>query len=134
MRVNQLAKQLGITADTVRYYTRCGFLKPKKNRSNGYKEYSEADENRLRFIVSARQLGFTVDDIDQIIRVSDKGKTPCPLVRKIIQQRLEETKERLDESLALRDRMLAANKDWERRPDKLPTGQMVCHLIENFSP
>ena len=63
MQVIQLAKMLGVSPDTVRYYTRIGLLVPKKSIENGYKFYSSNEQNRLRFILSARDLGFSVDDI-----------------------------------------------------------------------
>ncbi len=134
MRVSQLAQSLNITPDTVRYYTRAGFLSPKKNRHNGYKEYSDTDETRLRFILSARRLGFSVSDIREIFAVADTGRTPCPLVRKLIRERLVENQARLDDSLALRKKMITATKDWDKKPDKLPTGKMICHLIEGINP
>lgn len=133
MKVNQLAQNLGITGDTVRYYTRIGYLHPVRNKSNGYKEYSEKDERRLRFILSARQLGFTVEDIGRIIEMAEKGNTPCPMVRRIIDQRLLETERQFSETMALRKRMQAAIDVWQHKPDKAPTGDMICHLIEDFA-
>ena len=130
MRVNQVAKKTEVSADTVRYYTRIGFLNPSKDCSNGYKNYSQADVQRLRFIISARHLGFTVEDIGEILGEAGKGKTACPLVRKIIEQRLEEIEKRFKETQMLLTRMKAALRDWEGKPDKTPTGHMVCHLIE----
>ncbi len=133
MRVNQLATELNVTADTVRYYTRIGLLTPSRNPENRYKEYSEQDRTRLRFILSARQLGFSVEDITQILGVADQGQSPCPLVRRLIDQRLHETEQRFQETLQLRERMLAAVGDWNRLPDCAPTGHMICHLIEQFA-
>lgn len=133
MRVSELAKKLETTADTVRYYTRLGLLTPSKNTTNGYKEYDHRDAKRLRFILSARQLGFSVEDIQQIISVADQGKTPCPLVRELIQQRLDQTCARYEEMLALRQRMEAAANKWRHQPNRVPTGSTICHLIENWS-
>ena len=132
VRVNQLAKELNITADTVRYYTKEGFLQPKKNHHNGYKEYSTQDLQRLRFIVCARQLGFTVKDIQEILDVADTGKTPCPLVRQLITERLRETEQHFENTARLRNRMQTAINDWNAKPDRAPTGHMICHLIEEF--
>lgn len=132
MRVNELAKMTSVTADTVRYYTRIGYIHPIKNMTNGYKEYGEKDVARLRFILSARALGFSVGDIGEIIGEAEKGRTPCPLVKRLIDKRLHETEQRFFETVALRERMQAAIKDWSNKPDKAPTGNMVCHLIENF--
>lgn len=132
VKVNQLAQKLGINSDTIRYYTRIGYVQPARNKGNGYKEYSEKDEKRMRFILSARQLGFTVEDIGHIIGEAEKGKTPCPLVRRLIDQRLHETEQRFEETVTLRKRMQAAIAAWQHKPDKSPTGDMICHLIEEF--
>ena len=132
MRVSELAEYLNVTADTVRYYTRVGFLSPEKNSENGYKEYGTKDQQRLRFILSARQLGFSVNDIGQILSEADTGQSVCPLVRKLIEKRLEETEKQFQETLALRARMQSAMNEWQDKPNQLPTGHMICHLIEGF--
>jgi DNA-binding transcriptional MerR regulator len=62
-----------------------------KDDLNGYKEYSKTGFLRLGFILSARQLGFSVDDIGEIMFVADKGKTPCPLVRNLVHKILKKS-------------------------------------------
>ncbi|WP_404389820.1 MerR family transcriptional regulator [Pseudoalteromonas phenolica] len=131
MRVTELAKSFGTTADTVRYYTRLGLLKPTKS-VNGYKSYSNKEVSRLIFILSARNLGFSVADIKQIINESEDGKSACPLVRSLIKERLEETNKQFQAMLTLRNKMSLAISQWEKMEDKAPTPHMVCHLIENF--
>ena len=131
MKVTELAKSLGTTADTVRYYTRLGLLKPAKS-VNGYKLYSNKEVSRLKFILSARNLGFSVADIKEIINESEDGKSACPLVRSLIKERLEETEKQFQAMLALRGKMSSALSQWEEMEDKAPTANMVCHLIENF--
>ncbi len=133
MRVADVTKQLGITPDTVRFYTRNGFLEPSKNPRNGYKEYSDADCRRLRFILSARQLGFSVEDIGHLLAQSDAGKAPCGMAREIIAARLQEVEQRFNDTEKLLERMCHAVKEWDKRPDQKPTGAMICHLIENFT-
>ena len=131
MKVTELAKSLGTTADTVRYYTRLELLKPAKS-VNGYKLYSNKEVSRLKFILSARNLGFSVVDIKEIINESEDGKSACPLVRSLIKERLEETEKQFQAMLALRGKMSSALSRWEEMEDKAPTANMVCHLIENF--
>ena len=132
MRVKEFADVLKTTPDTVRYYSRIGYLKPAINKLNGYKEYSNTDLNRLRFVLSARHLGFSVDDIGEILAVAGKGNTPCPLVRDLIQKRLEKTEKQFLETVNLHDQMKAAVNEWKDKPDKEPTGDTICHLIEDF--
>jgi len=133
LKVKQLAQTLEVSPDTVRYYTRIGFLTPVTSHSNGYKKYRDADIERLRFILGARHLGFSVKDIKKIMAEADKGNSACPLVRELISRRMEETEKRFEDTLALRNKMKAALKQWASKPDKVPTGNMVCHLIEDFT-
>lgn len=132
MRVNQLANEFGVTGDTVRYYTRIGYLNPRKNPANGYKEYGAQDRRLLRFILGARQLGFSVEDIGLILDTAEQGRSPCPLVRELIRQRLSETEKCFQDSTRLRHRMMTAIEIWSQKPDRTPTGDMICHLIEEF--
>jgi DNA-binding transcriptional MerR regulator len=129
----QLAKRLGVTPDTVRFYTRIGYLRPEKSPPSGYKVYKQKDLDLLRFILSARHLGFSVADIGQILDTAENGKSPCPVARTLIQQRLAENEKTFTDSAMLRQRMLAAINEWGKKPDRLPTGNMICHLIEDFS-
>ena len=133
MKVNELANKLNITPDTVRFYSRNGFLSPLKNPSNGYKLYSVKDQRRLQFIISARQLGFTVNDIAQILQEADQGHTACNLVREIVEKKLAETERQFQQTLALRNRLQSAIIDWQDKPNKAPSSDMICHLIEDFS-
>jgi len=133
MQVKQIAQSLSVSADTVRYYTRIGYLSPARNLNNGYKEYGQKDVDRMRFILGARQLGFSVEDIGLFIKEAGKGRTACPMVRNLVSHRLKETEARFKEAQALRNRMKKAVREWEDKPNKVPTGNMVCHLIENFN-
>lgn len=133
MRVRQLSENLGVSPDTVRYYTRIGLIKPSKSAANGYKFYNVTEQNRLRFILSARDLGFSVEDIKHIISEADDGKSPCPTVRRLIDKRLHETEQRYLDTSRLRRRMLAAVENWSDKPDMEPCDNVICHLIEEFT-
>jgi len=121
VRVSELASNLEINPDTVRYYTRIGLLHPRKNATNGYKEYDERDISRLNFIISARRLGFSIEDVKHILEVSDQNETPCPIVRTLIEQRLRETESQYQQLTLLRNRMQEAVKLWQELPDRNPT-------------
>jgi DNA-binding transcriptional MerR regulator len=133
MRVAQLARELSISPDTIRYYTLIGLLHPLRNTANNYKEYREQDRSRLQFIISARKLGFTLDDIKEIIHESNKGRTGCPSVPQLLEKRLQETEQSFSQQSALRNHIKKAMKYWKNRPNQEPTGHEICHLIESFS-
>ena len=133
MHVKEIAQRIGVTADTIRFYTRIGLLHPKINPHNQYKEYSQSDVERLKFVVASRALGFTVVDITTIIAKADDHQSPCPTVRHIIEKRLAETERQFQDLIALRARMNAAIEQWEHIPDRVPNGHMICHMIESFA-
>ncbi|HZP94607.1 MAG TPA: MerR family transcriptional regulator [Burkholderiales bacterium] len=129
MNVVGVVRKTGATADTVRYYARIGLLQPRRDPRNRYKTFTEADVTRLRFILRARQLGFSLRDIGEILQRSDLGGTPCPLVREIIRRRLDEQARELDAILILRERMRMALAKWQEMPDRLPDGKEISALI-----
>jgi len=130
MKVSELANTLNTTSDTVRYYTRIGLIAPIKSPRNGYRAYGVSEKNRLKFILSARQLGFSVEEIREILDQADKGHSACPLVREIVEHRLAETEKQFQAALLLREKLRNAIEDWQLKPNKAPTGHMICHLIE----
>src|SRR3546814_3722908 len=82
------------------------------------------------FIRAAQQLGFTLAEIEEIIRYSLQRHSPCPLVRDIIRRRLDDTRQQLDRLLAMHERMERAMHAWAKLLDCIPTGNDVCALIE----
>lgn len=130
MRVNELAKRAGVTPDTVRYYTRIGLLTPSKENENGYKNYNSDDEKRLHFIIKARHLDFSIVEIQEIIRMSTNGTSPCCRVREIVKARLCEARKAIEELQQLYQRMKRAADTWDEMPNGEPTGDSVCSLIE----
>jgi MerR family Zn(II)-responsive transcriptional regulator of zntA len=130
MTVIELARLTGVATDVIRYYARIGLLKPKRNPNNNYKQFSEDDVRFVRFIRRAQCLGFTLAEIAEIIKKSRQGKTPCPMVREVILQRIEEKSHDLAELIVLQNRMKSALAQWANMPDGIPDGHAICKLIE----
>lgn len=133
MTVAELARYAGVTADTVRHYTRTGLLVPTRDASNGYSCYSSSDLTRLQFIRKARLLGFGLADIGNIFTKSNSGQSPCPQVRQIMAKRLAENRLKLQGLEELQARMERATAQWMHMPDGMPNGNAVCHLIEKIA-
>jgi len=130
--VNQLAKHSNAPAHVVRYYLRIGLLEPSGQQENGYRLFAPEQTTRLRFIRLAKQLGFTLNEIRQILQHGERHESPCQDVRKIIQNRIDENRMKIDEMIKLQTRMESALALWQTMPDGEPDGHSVCHLIESF--
>lgn len=132
MKVSDLAKAAGVTAETVRHYTREGLLAPAKDPHNGYHRFDTQDLERLAFIQRARTLGFSIKEIHEILDHADHGDSPCPLVRDLLASRLPQIRERIQELEALATRMEQALDAWSDMPDGTPDGHSLCRLIESL--
>lgn len=129
-KIGEIAKLTGVSIDTIRHYTHKGLLVPERDDGNGYQLFSKSDMLRLRFILQAKRLGFTLKEIDEILAEANHGCSPCPRVREIIEDRIEDVRKKIEELNKLRERMEKALQHWSTMPDGLPDGQSVCHLIE----
>lgn len=128
-----LAKKAEISVYTVRHYTNIGLLHPSQRQDNGYKIYKQSDVTLLCFITNAKDLGFTLKEIAEILSEADNGKSPCPLVRKIIDKRIAETRQQIKNLKQLQTKMKHAKTQWADMEDGMPNGHSVCHLIESFA-
>jgi len=129
MKASQLAKEFAVNVNTVRHYVRLRLLEPEKDES-GYHFFGDEERKRLRFILSARELGFTLEDIRQLLTDAKQGQSPCPNARELIELRLSEAKQKLLSLQALVERMESATSHWQKMPDCSPCGDHICHLIE----
>lgn len=71
MNIGQLARQAGVPIDTVRYYERQQLLPTAARSAGGYRIFGEQDLRRLRFIRRAKALGFSLDEIGELLSLSD---------------------------------------------------------------
>ena len=133
MTASVLAKRAEVPLFTVRYYTSIGLLKPSRDMRNGYKVYKSSDRDRLKFISAAKELGFTLAEIEEILGHAVHGDSPCPMVRDVVEKRIEENKEKIRELKRLQKRLEAAAEMWKKMKNSEPDGHSVCRLIESFS-
>lgn len=129
LRVQEAAERFGVSADTVRHYVRIGLIQPPKDES-GYHRFGGSDLKVLGFVLNARELGFTLDDIRQLLNDAGRGESPCPHARELIELRLTQARARLASLEALVKRMESATSAWQEMPDCAPCGEHICHLIE----
>lgn len=130
MTLAQLASAAGEPVHVVRYYARIGLVHEQTREANGYRRFDAAALSRLAFIRRAQQLGFTLEDIGQIVSDAHRGATPCPRVRALLDARLPDVARRHADATALLERMQRAQRRWRRLRDRAPTGAEICRLIE----
>lgn len=89
LSVSELAELAGTSADTVRYYGRLGLLPETGRTTGGHRYYDDLALERLRFIKGAQWLELRLDEIAELLEMSDQGRCPCAQAEGLIRQRIE---------------------------------------------
>jgi DNA-binding transcriptional MerR regulator len=108
-----LARQAGVSVDTLRHYEIKGLLAPPPRTAGGYRRYPPEALLRVRLVRRAVALGFTLDELARILAVRDRGGAPCRGVRALAQSKLATIESRLAALAAARDLMQRVLARWD---------------------
>lgn len=104
-RIGEVVEDLAISADTLRYYEKIKLM-PKVHRNDaGVRYYSDKDLSRLRFIKRAQKMGFSLDEITQLLRFRENPQQAKPTVQQLAHHKLWEIEKHLEELLTLRNEL-----------------------------
>ena len=119
MNIGEASARSGVSAKMIRYYEGIGLLPAPDRRESGYRLYDETDVHRLRFVRRARDFGFPVERIRELLRLWNDRKRPSAEVKKIAEAHVAELDKKIAELTALRDSMkdLAKRCHGDQRPD-----------------
>ena len=110
--IGALSSDTGCNIETIRYYEKAGLLPEPPRSAGGHRNYSPEIAKRLSFIVRSRQLGFSVADVRQLLRLIDSGVS-CEEVRTITLTHLAAIRERIADLLRLQAVLENAAADCE---------------------
>jgi DNA-binding transcriptional MerR regulator len=96
LTVSALADQVGLSADTVRYYERVGLLPEPARSAAGYRLYDQDAVARLRLIRGAQRAGLRLREIGELLQVADQGLCPCGHTETLLRERLAEVRAELE--------------------------------------
>ena len=102
LRVSDLAAKGGVSPDAIRFYEREGLLRPPERTSSGYRQFDDDAISRVRFIKGAQSLGLKLAEIRELLEIQDKGACPCGHTRQLIERRVAELDQEIDELQRLR--------------------------------
>lgn len=100
MTISRLAGTAGVNVETVRFYQRSGLLDEPVRPDSGYRTYKEADVRRIRFIKRAQLLGFTLDEIAELLKL--EGSRTCADTRDLAARKLSMVESKLSDLLAMK--------------------------------
>jgi DNA-binding transcriptional MerR regulator len=125
--IGRLAEATATKIQTIRYYETIGLLAPFSRTEGGHRLYDTEDQKRLTFIRHARELGFSIEAIRELLSLSDNPDTSCERADDIASRQLDEVEQRLK-------RLTALKKELKRMVAECGHGRVCdCRVIEVLS-
>ncbi|MFV0443462.1 MAG: heavy metal-responsive transcriptional regulator [Planctomycetaceae bacterium] len=95
LKIGEVARQADVGIDTIRYYERQGLLAEPERRPSGYRQYDESVVARLRFIRHTKELGFTLNEIKELLALWFNRQTRCEHVRGLAEKKIHNIEEKV---------------------------------------
>jgi len=130
MKIGELSKQTGLPIDTIRYYEQRGLIPVAARTASGYRQYETDDISRLRFIVQSKELGFTLEEISQLLALRSDGRS-CAEVRAVAEAKAGEIEARIRTLSRMRQILLTLAEQCEQSSDTDPCP--ILKSLEDFT-
>ncbi len=102
MNIGEAAKASGVSAKMIRHYEQVGLLPPASRTESGYRQYGDADVHTLRFIRHGRDLGFSLDQIGELVGLWQNRRRPSRQVKALAEAHIRELDLKARELLAMK--------------------------------
>ena len=128
MRIGELAERVGVNPKTIRYYEAIGLLPTPDRLPSGYREYTDDDVERLRFVRTAQRLGLSLSEIAEILGFRERGERPCDYVLGVLDRQVADLDRRMAEMEELRRELIGLKKAADHLS---PDANCYCAVIEH---
>ena len=127
MNIGKAAKLSNLTIKAVRYYANIGLVKPQQNISTGYRDYTDDEVAKLKFIGKARKFDFSIDECKELLSLYEDKNRTSKEVKKITLEKISQIDSKLRDLNGLRKELsfLANNCQGDDRPN--------CPILEELS-
>lgn len=130
MKIGELAERASVGIQTVRFYERRGLLPDPGRTNSGYRVYTQAQLRQLRFIRQAKALGFSLEEVREILRMRSRGQCPCGKVVSLAERHLRNVEGQIRQMENFRRELSKELKQWKRPGARQVSGDAFCVLIE----
>jgi Hg(II)-responsive transcriptional regulator len=103
MMIGEVAARAGVPVATIRYYESRGLIPEAPRASSGYRQYGHDAAERLRFIKRAQELGFTLDDVQEILGLRVDDPATCPAVEAKTREKIEHVRRKIRDLQRIED-------------------------------
>jgi len=127
LNIGRAAKASGVTAKMIRHYESKGLLRAARRTDAGYRLYDENDVHTLRFVRRARDLGFSIKEIERLLGLWQNRRRTSAEVRRVAERHIAELNQKIDELHAMRRALeqLVSHCHGDARPE--------CPILDDLS-
>ncbi len=127
MNIGKAAKLSNLTVKAVRYYANIGLVKPQQNISTGYRDYTDGEVSKLKFIGKARKFDFSIDECRELLSLYEDKNRTSKEVKKMTLEKISQIDSKLRDLNGLKKELsfLANNCHGDDRPN--------CPILEELS-
>jgi DNA-binding transcriptional MerR regulator len=97
MQIGAVAKETGVSIDTIRFYEKQGLLNAHQRSEGGFRLFRNADVERLKFVRKAQELGFSLAEIRELLALQGEEVTSCIHVQEVLERKLAVVQEKIEE-------------------------------------
>jgi MerR family copper efflux transcriptional regulator len=129
--IGEVARETGVSTDTIRHYERVGVLQHPPRTMAGYRRFSREAIERVRLVRRALAIGFSLAELARILKVRDAGGVPCKGVHTLAKKKLQSLKEQIADLIHLRRQMEGVLRSWDGKLASAPWGKRAG-LLESL--
>lgn len=126
LKIGQLSRQTGVAAGALRYYEERGLLQSQRG-ANRYRYYPPSAVHQVQFIKKAQALGFSLEDISEILHLHQQGDRPCGRVQDLLQTKITQLNAQIQQMTAFKTELEQYRDRWATETPP-PAGE-ICPLI-----
>lgn len=131
LKIGDLAKQTGVAVGALRYYESLGLIESERG-DNGYRYYAPGVVQQVQFVKKAQSLGFSLDEVKDILQVHHQGDVPCEFVQGLLQEKIQQLEVQIAQMQTFKAELEQYRDRWAKAAPPPQSGN-ICPLIETVS-
>jgi MerR family mercuric resistance operon transcriptional regulator len=132
-KIGSVAKETGISIDTIRFYEKEGLVKRSGRSEGGYRLFSQRQIQDLKFIRKSQELGFSLNEIRELLVVRDESAPSCLHVRELLDRKLTIVREKIEALRILESSLKSALRKCSRESKSASSDHGCCPVLDELA-
>lgn len=131
LKIGEVRQQTGVAVGALRYYESLALIHSERG-DNGYRYYPQETVQQVQFIKKAQTLGFSLEEIREILNIHQQGDIPCEWVQSLLQDKIEQLDHQIQQMMSFKSELEHYRDRWATNQPR-PQPSDICPLISTVS-